>query len=494
MIKKLLVLLFLTSLGLNLSAQENREENGMKVGEWAHKDKRGHVYAKGTYKNNLRVGRWHFYISPLARYTQKHDVTGSYNSSGVKEGEWVLTDTKTKIKVIANFTNNLMEGECKYYNSAGDLIARGLMNAGIRHGKWIFYRNNEKMTEGYYQDGIKIDKWKYDYYPTPNTHVKGEFTYTDGKKSGRLEYYRVERHPVFGTDELLSGVGTYTNGRKTGRWIEYSEGLKGQLVETGRYTRNGKRHGYWKTTLGRKNYEAAVYNNGILDGTYKQYHDNGKLKYVTNFENGFEVGEFTRYYSNGNVEEKGTLKLSTNPDDVTRDTTYFVLKLPLEYHFNLVELDFGQLQYHYITWIKDAGWSIPPAELDRRFNLYKDYGKEPHRRYTNIEEHNKKVVRVGEYKAFHKNGTLKLEGEYYPAVTEVFDPETSTVMIDYARDGEWKQYDDNGYLMRTLFYDKGNLIKTLDDKGNETGTSDDSDKEEEEEYNRRVNVHINDGK
>ncbi len=476
MTNKLFLIVGLILFSIGVYAQENQEENGLKVGSWVHKDKRGLVFAKGTYRNNRRVGQWSFYVSALARFTQVPDVTGHYNSAGMKDEKWVFVDSKTKLKIIANFANNLMEGECRYYSPEGGLLARGLMNAGIRHGKWIFYYNNQKMTEGFYQNGIKINKWIYDYFPEKTLHVKGAYTYNNGVKSGRMEYYRVENHPIFGNEELLSGVGTYTNGRKTGRWIEFSLGLKGKLVQTGSYTRGGQRYGHWKTTLGGKNYELASYNNGKLEGVFKQYYNNGRIKYSTTYKDGLEVGKFTRYYSNGYKKEEGFFQLAANTDEAKRDTTYFILKLPLEYHFDLVELDFPNLEYHYISWIKEAGWSIHPVELDRRFELYKDYGKEPHRRYTSIAIGDKSGVLSGDYQSFHPNGKLKMIGKYYPIVTEVFDPETNTIIKDFARDGEWKKYDDNGYLMRTFYYKRGKLIKMLDDKGHVMGINDDDTK------------------
>lgn len=486
MLQKLFITtILITTISLRVFGQDNKLEDGMKVGSWAEIDQRGMVYARGSYSDNIRVGKWYFYVSPIARFTKEPDVIGEYNESGMKTGQWTLVDNSTKMKIIANFENDLLEGEMRYYDEDDDLIARGLMNAGIRHGKWIFYYNNEKMTEGFYKNGVKIDSWVYDYFPEKTTHVKGKFDYIDGVKSGKIEYYRVENHPIFGPDELLSGIGKYTRGRKVGRWIEYKQGLKGQLVETGNYTAAGKRHGYWKTTLGRKNYQAAVYDNGVLNGAFKQYHDNGKLAYSTTYQNGFEVGQFTRYYENGNKEEEGTFEHTTTAGAVTRDTSYFILKLPIMYHFHLVDVDFQNLNYSYITWIDDIGWSIPPAELDRRFALFQDYGREPNRRFTNINVINKKVIRTGEYKAFHENGKLKLEGKYYPEVTEVFDPETNTIIKDFARDGEWKQYDDNGYLMRTIYYDKGDMIRILDDKGKEMGVNDDNPAPED---NRRVEV------
>lgn len=496
MINKMLVFIFIAVFSATIIAQDNRTENGMKIGKWVNKDAKDFVYSEGNYSDNFKIGKWKYYISPISRYTHVPDVEGSYDNLGKKTGTWVFISTQTKIRVEAEFVNDLMEGRCTYYAANGDIMAQGFMNAGIRHGKWAFYHKDHKITEGHYQNGIRIGDWVYDYYPEKDLHIKGKFNFDDRKKNGKLEYYRVDHHPKFGTEELLSGIGQYVNNNKVGRWIEYSQGIKGAFVETGNYNRAGKRHGYWKSTIDRKNYQAAMYNNGVLNGVFKQFHDNGKLKYQTNYEDGLPTGAFIRYYDNGNIEEKGTTVFSPNPSDVTRDTAYYFLDLPYEYHFQLVELPgFEKLDHHYVDWIEDPGYSIEPAELDRHFAIYKDYGLEPHKRVIDIRVTGRKAVRKGAYQSFFKNGKLKLEGQYYPQVKEIFDPETNTRVMDYARDGEWKQYDENGYIMRTITYDKGELIKMLDDKGNEMGvgagssSSDDASTEAPvEEETRRVEI------
>lgn len=490
MINKLLVTILLTAFISQLVAQENRKENGVKVGRWAHKDSRDKIYAEGNYNDGVKEGRWLYYVSPVSRQTHVSDVKGDYNPAGQKTGIWTFISTSTRIRVDANFVDGLMDGACTYYSSKGNLLATGLMNTGIRHGQWVFYHNGKKMTAGVYHNGIKIGSWAYDYYPDPTIHIKGMFNFDGGNKNGQLEYYRVDHHPKFGKEELLSGVGTYSNGKKTGRWIEYNQDLvekrdkntpKGELVETGYYDRNGKRRGYWKSTIGRKNYRAAIYENGLLNGKFILYHDNGKVQLETTYKDGLPYGPFTRYYDNGNIEEKGTTMLSPNPEDITNDMTYFELELPYEYHFQLVEFsDFHLLNHHYVTWISDPAYSIEPAELDRRFNNYKEYGLEPKRREVRSATTTRKTVRTGEYQAFFRNQQLKLEGSYYPKMTEVFFPETNTYLVDYARDGEWKEYDDNGYNIKTIIYDKGTLVKMLDDKGNEMGVATDDSPSEEE--------------
>jgi antitoxin component YwqK of YwqJK toxin-antitoxin module len=496
MINKLLVSILLTAFISQLVAQENRKENGVKVGRWEHKDSRDKIYAEGNYNDGVKEGRWLYYVSPISRQTHVSDVKGDYNPAGQKTGTWSFISTSTRIQVDANFTNGLMDGACTYYSPKGNILATCLMSTGIRHGQWVFYHNGKQMTKGFYQNGIKIGNWAYDYYPDPAMHVKGMFNFDEGTKNGKLEYYRVDHHPKFGTEELLSGIGTYSNGRKTGRWIEYNQNLvekrdknapKGELVETGNYDRNGKRRGYWKSTIGRKNYKAAMYENGALNGKFILYHDNGKIQFETTYKNGSPSGPFIRYYDNGNIEEKGTAIPSPNSADIKKDTIYYTLEIPYEYHFQLVELsNFHRMKHHYVTWISDPAYSLEPAELDRRFALYKDYGLEPNKRTQSVLSTGIKSVRTGEYQAFFRNQKLKLEGSYYPKMTEVFFPETNTYLVDYARDGEWKEYDDNGYTIKTITYDKGTLLKMLDDKGNEMGAASNeeenpSEEEEEEE-------------
>ncbi|MGH1335203.1 MAG: hypothetical protein ACRBFS_03680 [Aureispira sp.] len=467
--KKIMLLCWSLLLVGSLTAQENRKEDGVKVGAWAHKDSRGKVYAEGTYQDGIKTGAWRYYLSPVSRYTHVSDVSGSYDAFGQKTGNWLFISMTTKIQVEAEFANNLLQGRCSYFNSEGNIMATGVMDAGIRHGQWVFYSQGEEMTRGYYKNGLKMGDWVYDYFPEKDLHVKGVLNFDNGAKSGKLFYYKVDRHPKFGTNELLSGIGEYINGKKVGRWIEYQQGLKGELVEAGLYNRQGKRQGVWRTTLNRKNYQIGLYENGTLQGAFKQFHDNGKLQYEAIFQNGAPIGAFKRYYNNGKIEEEGTT-VFIPASNLTKDTLYMDLQLPYEYNFRLVEqANFHQLKHRYVNWMLSPNFSVEPAELDRRFKVYLDYGLEPQRRINRIVVDNKKAVRKGPYKAYFKNGKVKVEGSYYPSMTETYDPEQKTTIKDFARTGKWLQYDDNGYVMRTILYEKGKLLRMLDDKGNEIG-------------------------
>jgi len=462
--------------GTNLSETRNTEDMGPIS---ILKDADGNVVAEGAAVDGIRQGEWKFYVSPEARESRVPDVVGSYNNEGKKTGVWTHTNAFTKVGVNANFDDGVMQGECIYFdNSDNSILARGLVSNGIRHGKWVFYdqhneatggyyknglKLNEKMSEGYYKDGVRIGKWEYDYFLDKNTHVKGHLSFENGTNTGRIEFYKVETHDKFGTDELLAGVGEYKNGRKVGRWVEYNYGTKGDFIETGDYNEKGQRDGYWKVVIGDQTYNTSNFVNGTADGPFKKYYPNGNIRHEGVFDMGLEAGEFKNYYKSGQVKEQGTYVLTD--DDVTRDTIFYQMRMPYEYHFQLVEEDFADMHYDYISWLDQPGWSIEPSELKSRYEEFKTYGKEDSRRIADIKVHDKRSVRKGTYLSFYENGKLHEKGENIPKIITVFDPVKRQMLKTYGRDGDWKVYDKKGLLKHTLVYKAGKLEKMLDGNG-----------------------------
>lgn len=77
----------------------------------------------------------------------------------------------------------------------------------------------------------------------------------------------------------------------------------------------------------------------------------------------------------------------------------------------------------------------------------------------------------GEFIKFYRNGNISEKGNFLPSKFKVFKSEidflrykngekvTPKYLVRYAKDGEWKYYDENGKLKMTETYEKGNLIK-----------------------------------
>ena len=373
MLNKVISLILTFSLLLfayqELSAQTpnlNRtDDKGNRVGYWILKGADGKLLAKGRYNDNgEKDGEWKYYMSPVGRYTNTPDVLGYYEN-GMKHGRWELTENRSKITMKGKFNLGVMEGVWIVYDQDGVKLAAGRFENGIRQGQWILFKDNEMMAKGLYEAGVKSGTWEYDYYVDRGAvRIKGNYSYTDFQDIGKLDYYKVDRHPRFGTEELLVGTGTYLNGKKSGRWIEYNKGLSGELIATGYYDGDGLRTGTWTTTLNSKPFREEAYNDGKRQGTFKSHYDNGTPKYSTYFENGLELGFFTAYYPNGKVKDKGAHTILENT--VSEDTVWYKIELPLEYHFWLIDEDFENLNFNAIDWIAEADPSIPAEELEKR--------------------------------------------------------------------------------------------------------------------------------
>ena len=79
-------------------------------------------------------------------------------------------------------------------------------------------------------------------------------------------------------------------------------------------TVNGKRHGYWIINgdmIKNKDYvpvakvEEGIFNYG-REGVWKKYYPSGKIKSEIKYVKGSPKGNFTTYYQNGQIEEKGS--------------------------------------------------------------------------------------------------------------------------------------------------------------------------------------------
>lgn len=461
----LIISLFLLSI-LHFSwAQENKTSNGKRVGAWTIQDQNDRIVAQGSYDNGKKTGEWSYFFSATSRYTQIPDMKGSYDDNGKKTGTWFFEDGRSGVKLEVSFKEGTMEGKARFLDKKGLVTANGLMNDDLRHGKWVFYLDKKKIVEGYYQEDQRIADWNYDYFPQDDIHVKTAYTYENGQKSGKIEHYVVDDHPYFGKEEFLSGIGYYSNGKKKGRWIEFSSNIQGQRIETGRYDANGKKVGFWKTTVNRRNYQSCMFSNDARNGTFREYHPNGKLKYQTQYKNGIETGAFKRYYASGQLQEEGEIIQTTDPQNPLIDTLYKQVQVPMRTAFSITE-KLNKIQPVHIVWISDPEMSMEANEISAQLLVLTKIGAQNNRQVDDIIINTNRPMRVGPFTSYHENGQIHLQGNHIPSIVESFDPNTNTLTKDFARDGEWKEFDDSGFLRYKFIYINGKLVELYDDKGN----------------------------
>ena len=105
----------------------------------------------------------------------------------------------------------------------------------------------------------------------------------------------------------LSSEGYVLDNKKTGEWLTYNpEGeikmsFRGQVDTRAQY-HLGQLHGPWKQYKFGKLIEERNYAGGKLDGTSKSYDDKTwKLKQEVQYKNGVQDGIYRYYDENGNV-------------------------------------------------------------------------------------------------------------------------------------------------------------------------------------------------
>lgn len=101
--------------------------------------------------------------------------------------------------------------------------------------------------------------------------------------------------------------GQYNNkGEKTGEWKEYHE--NGQLKSIGQYE-SDKKTGEWrKYRDDGQLHVIGEFENGEENGEWKYYYKNGQLFSIGKYKHGEETGEWKEYYENGHFSSIGNYK------------------------------------------------------------------------------------------------------------------------------------------------------------------------------------------
>lgn len=144
------------------------------------------------------------------------------------------------------------------------------------------------------KNGLRQGEWV-DYHENGNVRFKGQFK--DNEPIGEFEYYTPEGK--------LIAKGQYLNKKKDGKWQYFSD-KDGYLILTEDY-KNGALNGKAVVYIPETDVvsEETNYVNGVKQGEYLKYYDNGALMVKANYKNDNLDGDYFNYYSHGIVKEEG---------------------------------------------------------------------------------------------------------------------------------------------------------------------------------------------
>lgn len=191
--------------------------------------------------------------------------------------------------------------------------------------------------------------------------------------------------------------------------------------------KNGKKQGVWKKYEQGKLVYVGQFKDDVPYGTFKYYHENGKLKSTTNFEQGVHKVRTVIFHENGRKASEGVY-IDQQKDGEWR---YY------SEHDTLIKVENYQLGKRNGLWQTYSPSGILLEECnylnDKRNGLYKTY-------YLNgnvsLEENFVAGKTNGRSTAYYPNKNISMTGDYHNGW----------------REGEWNAYDVNGKIRSTMVY------------------------------------------
>lgn len=221
----------------------------------------------------------------LMRYIEEYYETGKLKREGL-----VKNDVPVGLhKEYDRDTENIVG---KLYNENGELIAEGpLDKKGRQQGKWKeYYSNNTIKAEGEYKDGLKEGLWTF-YYENGNIEQRGY--YKKGKMTGEWKWYNIEGK--------LKKIENYEMGKEEGDYVEYDD--SGKVIVKGKYF-DGEKVSIWTYYCGDV-MEYGKYVDDEKDSTWIVKYDNNNIAEIKNYVKGVLNGKYKEYYPDGKLRLEG---------------------------------------------------------------------------------------------------------------------------------------------------------------------------------------------
>ena len=479
------------------------------------------VHYEGKFKSNLRQGRWNWfaYRPDGTKYIYK---VINY-ADGLKEGPFMEMHPD---KTIDYGTNNLdryhgaFERVAYTVNTLGDTIKYNVMKGSYventRVGMWQFFEKGRIHEEGNYLAGKKDKVWRTYWTGSPKSKdLMMECAYANDQKHGeetiffdvventkqenwqQYTWYEGVKNGPFSRkdkDAFVVEKGEFVQGKKSGevmtldrenKTVLYShyhddiqtgparfEDMDGNVLIKGGFM-DGKRNGNWSwhKTNGDLVRETA-YKEGLVDGTYKVYHDSGLLKEERKVSMDHPT-EITYYDSDGetvikeyilgkpNAEGWIPVEIMSQDGDVTESmTSVFKPDDAITHETFQAAFDNARFRQHNFyregTYTKSVGDEVRESGnfTKSKKNGVWDYDRNPAVRwqivYENGEKKDEKFIDVA---------TKELFKGYYIAKFPNGKEEYNFKVKDGRRHGKCLTYDADGMLLLEEKYKDGKLIE-----------------------------------
>ena len=409
-----------------------------------HDSASGQKVIEKMYKKDKLAGIWkEWYLDNTLKLEHAykgdnlHGVSIDYDSTGKKDSE-------------KRFKSGLKDGEWNFYNDDVELVHVEIYEDDLKNGLW--YTKDLDTRDIHYEE-YRDDKFivRYTEHYYPNYQLKEKYAYQDSLPHGKwIGYYK---------DGETKHVKRFEDGKKQGKWQFFTEGGD---VHTFELYENDKRNGEWY----KKGEETDIYYQfWDMDSLISEYADlhypNGQLIEKISYKEGLKNGKFTGYFQNGakkyvkrfeNDKPEGKWQYYTMAGKTNAEEIYVEGKRNEEW-FRIDES--GDTYYQY--------W-----DMDSLISEYADL------HYPNgqlIEKISyKEGLKDGKFTGYYENGEVKYKKRYtadqpdgkWEYYTEAGKKNAVQIYVEGKRNEEWYRIDKKGDTYYQ-YWDQDSLVSEYAD-------------------------------
>jgi antitoxin component YwqK of YwqJK toxin-antitoxin module/tetratricopeptide (TPR) repeat protein len=385
----------------------------------------GQLGAEGAYKKGQRHGRWQYYFPEGSKHSEF-----TYED-GLVQGEATEYFKSGEKKYAYNYKDGKFDGMFQEFFRHGQLKQAGWFMGGERQQQWLSYYPDGILELDYYYLNGELSGLCIDYNTTGKLSSVSRF---DAGLIRETNSYSVSGSSITQKTEK-AGIAVYETKYKNGKPQSSFEATCGDYTKITKWFPGGKVF-YAYTLLSGKKEGPYQYNsftgnsllqgnftNGLEEGLWKAYYDNGTLDYVGTYLSGKHDSTWVYHFPNGEISSVANYK-NDERHGVTRhfgpDGIPLIEKFYIE--GNLV----GYRKINSTGEVEE--WT--PFTRNTSIVLKYDNGEKA------IEEEYKNGVLNGSKRIYYKNGNLYCEYNY--------------ALGDY--NGEYRIYHSNGKLMEKGVY------------------------------------------
>lgn len=276
----------------------------------------------------------------------------------------------------------------------------------------------------------------------------GKGNYINHQKDGYWEY--------FTEDNQVAKRGNYKDGLMDGPWEFYTASIKSnrRWLHKKITFKNGVGNGLFQLFNGDVLVARCNLKDGVKNGTYESFFDDGKKETIGGYRNGFKDGEWLSFYTSGALFEKQ----NWNCDLCWHDSeNFYESGLPMEG---------GRYLDRYAS---PYSKEVHDGKVDAKINVEYDSEAEPESNVNDILLRKSNYLggsKDGVWEYYFKNGNLKQCGEYKGRLINDVKGKWSSSFSLYShteleahehmgKEGLWSYFHEEGILKETINYQNG---------------------------------------